>query len=93
MEQKTETGAAAVTERQIPLLDLRAQHAKIREEVLAEVIRIIDSQKFILGEEVRSWSGRSRITRARGSLSRAGRDRMRCTWRSQGWGSDRATRC
>lgn len=42
----------AVTPRQIPLLDLRAQHARIREEVLAEVIRVIDSQKFILGEEV-----------------------------------------
>ena len=41
-----------MTERQIPLLDLRAQHASIREEVLAEVIRVIDSQKFILGEEV-----------------------------------------
>jgi dTDP-4-amino-4,6-dideoxygalactose transaminase len=42
----------AVTERQILLLDLRAQHARIREEVLAEVIRVIDSQKFILGEDV-----------------------------------------
>ena len=42
----------AVTPRQIPLLDLRAQHARIREEVLAEVIRVIDSQKFILWEEV-----------------------------------------
>jgi len=51
VEQRTETTAAAI-ERQIPLLDLRAQHARIREEVLAEVIRVIDSQKFILGEEV-----------------------------------------
>jgi dTDP-4-amino-4,6-dideoxygalactose transaminase len=38
--------------KQIPLLDLRAQHAHIREEVLAAVTRVIDSQKFILGEEV-----------------------------------------
>ncbi len=38
--------------RQIPLLDLRAQHRHIREEVLAEVVRVIDSQKFILGEDV-----------------------------------------
>jgi dTDP-4-amino-4,6-dideoxygalactose transaminase len=38
--------------RQIPLLDLHAQHAAIRAEVLAEVTRVIDSQKFILGEDV-----------------------------------------
>lgn len=37
---------------QIPLLDLVAQHRKIREEVLREVLRVIDSQRFILGEEV-----------------------------------------
>ncbi|MBZ5621178.1 MAG: DegT/DnrJ/EryC1/StrS family aminotransferase [Acidobacteriia bacterium] len=39
-------------EKQIPLLDLRAQHSRIRDEVLAEVIRVIDSQKFIMGEDV-----------------------------------------
>jgi len=39
-------------QRQVPLLDLRAQHAHIREEVLAEVVRVIDSQKFIMGEDV-----------------------------------------
>lgn len=42
-----------VRERQIPLLDLQAQHKHIREEVLEAVIRVIESQKFILGEEVR----------------------------------------
>ena len=47
-----ERSSVAITERQIPLLDLQAQHARIREEVLAEVIRVIDSQKFILGEDV-----------------------------------------
>ena len=36
----------------IPLLDLQAQHKQIREEVIAEVVRVIDSQKFILGEDV-----------------------------------------
>ena len=40
--------------RQVPLLDLKAQHAQIREEVLAAVTRVIDSQKFILGEEVQA---------------------------------------
>ena len=42
----------AVKQKQIPLLDLRAQHRQIREEVLAEVVRVIDSQKFIMGEDV-----------------------------------------
>jgi dTDP-4-amino-4,6-dideoxygalactose transaminase len=42
----------AVNVKQIPLLDLAAQHRTIREEVLAEVVRVIDSQKFILGAEV-----------------------------------------
>jgi dTDP-4-amino-4,6-dideoxygalactose transaminase len=36
----------------VPLLDLRAQHAAIREDVLAEVVRVVDSQMFILGEPV-----------------------------------------
>ncbi|MCC6586489.1 MAG: DegT/DnrJ/EryC1/StrS family aminotransferase [Bryobacterales bacterium] len=38
--------------RSIPLLDLRAQHKQIRDEIVAEVTRLIDSQRFILGEEV-----------------------------------------
>ncbi len=41
-----------VIARQIPLLDLKAQHQQIREEVLAQITRVVDSQKFILGEEV-----------------------------------------
>jgi dTDP-4-amino-4,6-dideoxygalactose transaminase len=44
---------AAEQRRQVPLLDLRAQHSRIREEVLAEVVRVIDSQWFIMGEDVR----------------------------------------
>src|SRR5579883_371360 len=42
----------AVKQKQIPLLDLKAQHRQIRDEVIAEVIRVIDSQKFIMGEDV-----------------------------------------
>ena len=42
-----------VSTRKVPLLDLRAQHALIREEVLAEIVRVVDSQKFILGEDVK----------------------------------------
>jgi dTDP-4-amino-4,6-dideoxygalactose transaminase len=45
------TPAAA---RQIPLLDLQAQHRTIRDEVVATVTRVIDSQKFILGEDVKA---------------------------------------
>jgi dTDP-4-amino-4,6-dideoxygalactose transaminase len=41
------------TEKRVPLLDLQLQHAHIREEALAEITRVIDSQKFILGEDVR----------------------------------------
>ncbi|MGH7664860.1 MAG: DegT/DnrJ/EryC1/StrS family aminotransferase [Gemmatimonadaceae bacterium] len=36
----------------VPLLDLRAQHAAIREDVLGEIVRLTDSQQFILGEPV-----------------------------------------
>jgi dTDP-4-amino-4,6-dideoxygalactose transaminase len=39
--------------KQIPLLNLEAQHRPIREEILAAVTRVIDSQQFILGGEVR----------------------------------------
>jgi len=37
----------------VPLLDLNAQHRTIRDEILAEVTRVIDSQKFILGDDVK----------------------------------------
>ena len=40
---------------QVPLLDLKAQHAALREELRAAVDRVIDSQQFILGEEVRRF--------------------------------------
>lgn len=40
------------SERQIPLLDLKAQHSTIREQVVSALMRVVDSQHFILGEEV-----------------------------------------
>jgi len=43
---------STVSERQIPLLDLRAQHAMIRDEVVPALMRVVESQQFILGEEV-----------------------------------------
>jgi dTDP-4-amino-4,6-dideoxygalactose transaminase len=36
----------------VPLLDLRAQHADIRDEVVAAMMDVVDSQLFILGDPV-----------------------------------------
>ena len=36
----------------IPLLDLKAQNAPLREEILAAITRVCDSQRFIMGPEV-----------------------------------------
>src|SRR6185369_13317050 len=36
----------------VPMLDLRAQHATIRGEVVAAMMSVVDSQLFILGEPV-----------------------------------------
>ncbi|HEX8353806.1 MAG TPA: DegT/DnrJ/EryC1/StrS family aminotransferase [Pyrinomonadaceae bacterium] len=38
---------------QVPLLDLKQQHAALREELREAVGRVLDSQQFILGEDVR----------------------------------------
>ncbi len=43
------------TVRQVPLLDLQAQHRLIREQILEEMVRVADSQKFILGKEVQDF--------------------------------------
>ena len=48
----------------VPLLDLRAQHATIREEVVGALMDVVDSQKFILGEPV------ERLERAVAEISR-----------------------
>jgi dTDP-4-amino-4,6-dideoxygalactose transaminase len=37
----------------VPLLDLQAQYASLRDEVRQVVERVLDSQRFVLGEEVR----------------------------------------
>jgi len=38
----------------VPLLDLQAQYATIREEVRAAIDRVFDSQQFVLGAEVQA---------------------------------------
>ena len=39
----------------VPLLDLQAQFAPIRDEVLAAIARVCDSQHFVLGAEVEAF--------------------------------------
>ncbi|MBA3657104.1 MAG: DegT/DnrJ/EryC1/StrS family aminotransferase [Gemmatimonadaceae bacterium] len=36
----------------VPLLDLKAQHATIRDEVVSAMMRVVDDQAFILGDPV-----------------------------------------
>ena len=36
----------------VPLLDLRAQHATIRDEVVSAIMKVVDDQAFILGKPV-----------------------------------------
>lgn len=48
---------STVSERQVPLLDLKAQHAIIRDEVIPAMLRVVESQCFILGEEVEGLEG------------------------------------
>ena len=43
---------AIMTDKKIPLLDLASQHQPIQDEILAEIKRVVGSQKFILGEDV-----------------------------------------
>lgn len=37
----------------VPLLDLSALHAPLRDEIIAEMVRVVDSQKFIMGNDVK----------------------------------------
>src|SRR5260370_10552811 len=46
------TSRAATVPLSVPLLDLRREYDGIREDVLAAIARVCDSQSFILGPEV-----------------------------------------
>jgi dTDP-4-amino-4,6-dideoxygalactose transaminase len=37
---------------EVPLLDLKAQYAPLRDEILAAITRVCDSQRFIMGPEI-----------------------------------------
>ncbi len=39
--------------RKVPLLDLAALHAPLRDEIIAEMTRVVDSQRFIMGDDVK----------------------------------------
>lgn len=43
----------------VPMLDLKAQYAPLRTELLSAVERVMDSQHFILGQEVRDFENES----------------------------------
>lgn len=49
---ETSTVVARPAEKSIPLLDLQKQFSTIREEVLEAVEAVLDSQQFILGQQV-----------------------------------------
>ena len=50
----------------VPLLDLRAQHESLRDELLAAMQRVIDAQQFVLGPEVQAFEGEiARYTKTR----------------------------
>src|SRR5919112_2053594 len=50
MRKEMSTTAAKM---QVPLLDLKQQHAALRGELRAALERVLDSQQFIMGEDVR----------------------------------------
>jgi dTDP-4-amino-4,6-dideoxygalactose transaminase len=41
----------------VPLLDLQAQYQPLREEILAAITRVCDSQRFIMGPEITALEG------------------------------------
>jgi hypothetical protein len=46
------------TPESVPLLDLRRRYESIRDDVLAAIARVCDSQRFFLGPESKRWSGK-----------------------------------
>src|SRR5579862_8737861 len=41
----------------VPLLDLQAQYRPLRDEILAAITRVCDSQRFIMGPEIEALEG------------------------------------
>src|SRR5262249_10223807 len=49
------TSPAETVRMRVPLLDLHGQYQSLRNEILAAVTRVFDSQQFILGPEVEAF--------------------------------------
>jgi hypothetical protein len=77
---------------EVPLLDLKAQYASIRDDVDAAVARVMESQYFILGPRLppsrRKWP--HTVTPRMASACR--RAPMRCSLHSWRWRSAPATK-
>lgn len=54
-EKITTQSPAAAVKPQFDFLDLKAQFATIREEIMAEITRVMESQYFILGPDVKRF--------------------------------------
>ena len=53
----------------VPLLDLQAQYAALREELQSAALRVMDSQQFVLGPDVRALEDEACVyTRARHAI-------------------------
>src|SRR4029453_16146537 len=52
MGRTGDRGSLTSTRTAVPLLDLQAQYRPLRDEILAAIARVCDSQRFILGAEV-----------------------------------------
>jgi dTDP-4-amino-4,6-dideoxygalactose transaminase len=53
----------------VPLLDLRAQHESLRDELLAAIQRVMDAQQFVLGPEVQAFEEEiARYTKTRHAI-------------------------
>jgi dTDP-4-amino-4,6-dideoxygalactose transaminase len=68
----------------VPLLDLKAQHVTIRDEVVARIMDVVDSQVFILGEEVAKLEADvARLSRAKHAIGCAsGTDALLLAYRA-----------
>src|SRR4029453_9254441 len=57
MGRTGDRGSLTSTRTAVPLLDLQAQYRPLRDEILAAIARVCDSQRFILGPEVEALEG------------------------------------
>ena len=82
-------------ENRIPMLDLAAQQADIKEELLAGFATLIDTGRFVLGDPVESFeSDLAKLCEARHALScNSGTDALWLALRGLGIGAGDAVLC